>query len=301
MLEQIHFLLTLTCNYECDHCFLYCSPRSQGTFTLAQIREVLSEAKKLGSVNKVCFEGGEPLLYYPLLCNAVKEAGDMGFSVGMVTNAYMSTSVMDAELWLKPLLEAGIESITMSDDEFHAKSKNSPASRAREAAKKLGFNTGAISVQPPSVQPPGEGQEKGAPIIGGGAMFRGRAVEKLTHGLPARDWREFTECPHEELLSPQRVHVDAFGNVHICQGISMGNMWQTPLAELVRGYRAQEHPVCGPLLQGGPAELIRRYDLPHENAYVDECHACFLARKSLIEKLPLHLAPGQVYGLAENA
>ena len=46
MLTGIHVLLTYTCNFECDHCFLYCSPRAEGTFTLEQIREVIEEAGK---------------------------------------------------------------------------------------------------------------------------------------------------------------------------------------------------------------------------------------------------------------
>ena len=60
MLTGIHFLLTYICNFECDHCSLYCSPRSSGTFTVSQIRDVLDEAKKLGSVRSIYYEGGEP-------------------------------------------------------------------------------------------------------------------------------------------------------------------------------------------------------------------------------------------------
>jgi pyruvate-formate lyase-activating enzyme len=297
MLEQIHFLLTYTCNYECDHCFLYCSPRSSGTFTLAQIENVLTEAGKLGSVKEIWFEGGEPLLYFPLLVRAVELSHDMGFRVGMVTNAYMSTTTREAGLWLKPLVAAGIDSISMSDDQFHCNGADSPASRALQAARELGVGSGTIKISRPTVLPPGDGQEKGGPVIGGGALFKGRAVEKLITGLPTRDWGQMKECPHERLREPKRVHVDALGNVHICQGISMGNMWQTPLSDMVLGYQPEEHPVCGPLLLGGPAELVRTYDLEHESSYVDECHLCFLARKSLLERFPAYLGPGQVYGV----
>ena len=47
MLTGIHFLLTYTCNFECDHCFLFCGPREEGTFTLNQIEKVLDEAIKM--------------------------------------------------------------------------------------------------------------------------------------------------------------------------------------------------------------------------------------------------------------
>ena len=46
MLTGLHFLLTYVCNSECDHCFIYSSPRASGTFTSDQIRELLDEATK---------------------------------------------------------------------------------------------------------------------------------------------------------------------------------------------------------------------------------------------------------------
>ena len=67
MLNGIHFILTYACNYTCDHCFLYCGPNSQGTFTLTQIKQILDEAVKIGSIEWIYFEGGEPFLYYPIM------------------------------------------------------------------------------------------------------------------------------------------------------------------------------------------------------------------------------------------
>ncbi len=131
-------------------------------------------------------------------------------------------------------------------------------------------------------------------------MFRGRAVEKLTEGLPRRPAGELTTCPHEDLQNPSRVHVDCYGHVHLCQGLSMGNMWQRPLSKLVFEYEADSHPVCGPLAKGGPALLAKQYDADSEEEYVDECHFCYLTRRSLINRLPEYLAPRQVYGLEEE-
>jgi MoaA/NifB/PqqE/SkfB family radical SAM enzyme len=114
MLSGIHFLLTYQCPYECDHCFVYGGPKARGTFTREQIVAVLQEAQKLGTVRTVFFEGGEPFLYYPLLLEGVRIARKMGFHTGIVTNGYFATSVQDAILWLKPLQEAGIGSISFS-------------------------------------------------------------------------------------------------------------------------------------------------------------------------------------------
>jgi len=47
MLTGLHFLLTYTCNFECDHCFVYSRPGAKGTFTIAQIRDVYNTPQKL--------------------------------------------------------------------------------------------------------------------------------------------------------------------------------------------------------------------------------------------------------------
>ena len=92
------------------------------------------------------------------------------------------------------------------------------------------------------------------------------------------------------------MHLDSYGNVHICQGISMGNMWETPLAELVRNYRAGDHPICEPLLAGGPLALAEKYGIEHGGEYLDACHLCYLTRSALLERFPSVLCPRQVYG-----
>ncbi len=296
MLKGIHFLLTYACNFECDHCFLYCGPKSEGTFTLEQIRAVLDEAAKFGSVEWIYYEGGEPFLYYPLMVEGIKLAQARGFKAGAVTNCYWATAAEDAALWLDPLREAGADDLSLSDDAYHhgEEEEETPARVAAAAAAELGVPSGSICIDEPTLE---FGVEKGEPVIKGGAVLRGRAVEKLVEGLPTRPWEEFTECPHEELREPKRVHVDPFGHVHLCQGLSMGNMWERPLSRLVREYNPDAHPICGPLLRGGPAELVRAYDLDLRGEYVDECHLCFLARKALIDRFPEYLAPRQVYGL----
>lgn len=299
MLTGIHFLLTYQCPYECDHCFVYSSPRAGGTFTLAQVMNVLEEACKLGTVRTVFFEGGEPTLFYPLLLEGVRRAREMGFSTGIVTNGYFATSIEDAVLWLKPLREAGIGSINVSDDQFHSGSEeDTAAKRALAAAQQLGIPCGVIAISPPTITHREEqSSAKGEPIVGGGVRFRGRAVDKLAAGLPTRSWRTFTECPYENLRDPGRVHIDAYGNVHLCQGLSMGNIWKTPLAELVRAYRAEEHPLVAPLVEGGPAELVRCYGVPVQEGYVEACHLCYVVRRALLDRFPEYLAPPQVYGL----
>lgn len=246
--------MSYKCDSECDHCFVYSSPKAKGTFTLNQIRRVFNELAKIETIQWVYFEGGEPFLFYPLLYEGIRIANDTGLKTGLVTNAYWATSKEDAELWLKPLRDLGLSDISISDDELHRVDKKvTPAKHALNAATTLGMSCGPISIDKPKVE---EGTKKkyvkGKPVITGGAVLRGRAVEKLMEGLPRRPWQEFTECPYEDLGDPKRVHLDTYGHIHLCQGLSMGNMWNAPLSTIVKQYDADSHPICRPLVNGGP-------------------------------------------------
>jgi hypothetical protein len=157
---------------------------------------------------------------------------------------------------------------------------------------------GSICIEAPVVQKGDETLEDGS-IVGGDVRFRGRAADNLTEGLPRTPCNTMTVCDREVLDNPGRVHVDSFGHVQVCQGVSMGNMWATPLSELIAQYDPQNHPVVGPLLKGGPLGLVEAYDIAHEPDYVDECHFCYDVRKKLLDRFPDHLAPRQVYGIKD--
>jgi len=299
MLTGVHLFLTYKCTFECDHCFVYSGPRAKGSMTIGQVREILEQSREVGTVEWIYFEGGEPFLFYSTLLEGVRLARESGFRVGIVTNSYWATSVEDARMALEPLAEMGIEDLSVSDDEFHQGGESeSPVRHVVAAARELGLPARTICIEKPYVEAaPGEGQAQGAPVIGGGAMFKGRAVEKLAAGLPRRPWKELDRCPHEELDAPERVHVDPYGHAHLCQGVSMGNLFKTPLAELVANHSASAHPICRPLVEGGPARLAEEYGVEHEDEMIDECHLCFDVRRKLVDRFPEFLAPRQVYGL----
>jgi hypothetical protein len=107
-------------------------------------------------------------------------------------------------------------------------------------------------------------------------------------------------CPHEDLAFPERVHVDAYGHVHLCQGIGMGNIWTTPLSALVRNYNPAEHLIAVPILRGGPVRLAREFGFDASGQFVDECHLCYTVRKSLASRFPVWLGPREVYGLVRH-
>jgi hypothetical protein len=295
-LTGLHLLLTYKCNFECDHCFAWGSPWQEGTMTLEKIRRILEQGKNLGTIEWIYYEGGEPFLYYAALLRAVRMAAELEFDVGIVSNGYWATDVKDGLEWLRPL--AGlVQDLSISTDAYHGnEDSRRQAQNAHAAAVKLGIPVGIISVAQP--------EKKDAPSATGqlpcgecAVMYRGRAAEKLAEKTGHQPWMDFTECPFEDLHNPERVHVDAYGYLHICQGISMGNLFRTTLGAICDAYDPDAHPIVGPLLRGGPAEVVRRYDLPHQEAYADACHLCCEARRALRTRFPHILAPDEMYGV----
>lgn len=278
-LSELHLLMTYECNFECDHCFVWSGSSKGGTMTDETLKHILDQADKFGAIEWIYFEGGEPSLYYERLCSGIRMARERGFRTGIVSNASWATTDAEALEWLRPF--AGVvEDLSVSDDPYHGSSEDPQNTLiARRAAEQLGIPVDFISVGESTV------------------LYRGRAAEKLAPHVPQKPWDQFTECPWEDLRHPNRVHVDAYGNLHICQGISIGNLIERSLTDIMHDYDPDTHPVTGPLLDGGPVELVKRYGLQHDESYADACHLCYLSRCKLRDRFPEVLTPGQMYGI----
>lgn len=293
-LTGLHFLMTYKCTYECDHCFLWGSPKATGTFSAKQIEDVLGQARELGTVEMVYFEGGEPFLYYPVLLRGVELARGMGFKVGLVTNAYWATELEDAVRWLSPLAKLGIEDLTVSTDEYHGAGEEAEnARRAKQAADGLGIPLNVAEVTRIDFYAcKGTGSEEG------NLYFRGRATQDLAKKARKRPWKTLTECP-EEPPAIGRVHVDVHGNVQFCQGITIGNLWEKRLKAIMAELDPDKHPIIGPLMRGGPAQLSKELGIRPRRGYADACHMCYELRAEARKRnmLPGTLRPDQAYGV----
>lgn len=298
-LTGLHFLLTYQCTFECDHCFVWGSPWQNGTLTIKSITEALRQARDTDTIKWIYFEGGEPFLYYATLVNGVQMASEMGFQVGMVTNSYWATTIEDAVQYLKPFVGL-IQDLSISSDLYHYNEKLSQqAKNACAAAEQLHIPVGVISIAEP--EPCSVDRTSGQLPQGESAvMYRGRAAQMLAPKTNLLPWDQFSICPEEDLRDPGRIHLDPFGNLHICQGISLGNIFKKHLYDICQTYEPAKHPIIEPLLAGGPTELTRRYELTHNDLYADACHLCFESRIELRHRFPETLLPDNMYAVPNN-
>jgi hypothetical protein len=212
-----------------------------------------------------------------------------------VTNSYWATSEEDALLWLSPLV-GKIQDLTISSDLFHFSEKVSQQSRfVTNIAGTLNIPLGIICIEQPEIlAAPSIGQ---IPPQTSSIMFRGRAADKLAPKVTLYPASKFTSCPHENLSDPGRVHIDPFGNLHICQGISLGSLFTSNLITICDGFDPLTHPIIGALLDGGPYKLAINNGAPTSGNFADACHLCYETRKYLRNQYPDILLPEQMYSV----
>jgi hypothetical protein len=196
--------------------------------------------------------------------------------------------------------------LSLSCDQYHwDKRFEEYIANIEKVAEELGISTGVITI----AQPEAADALKSSGTIPAGesqVMFRGRAAVALTDNVNLFPWDKFDSCPHEDFIDPGRIHIDPLGYLHICQGITIGNLLEKPLDQIWAEYDAHAHPITGPMLKGahpitgpmlkgGPSELAKKYGAEHVDKYADACHLCFKVRESLRDRFPSELGPDQMY------
>lgn len=224
------------------------------------------------------------MLYYPVVLEGVKKAAALGLTAGIVSNAYWARTKEDAVLWLAPF-KGLLNSLLISCDSLHWHEDHAAlAANAGEAVKELGMPLGVLAIP----------DQKTGTVPG--VMYRGRAAEKLAPRAEPKPWEGFTACKPENLREPARIHVDFLGNLQICQGIIIGNLFRKPLKDICAEYDPDSHPIVGPLLKGGPAELARQLQPPARKGYADACQLCYETRRALRGRFPEQVGPANVFG-----
>jgi hypothetical protein len=278
-LTAIHFLITYRCSAECDHCFIWGSPRRQASMTVQQAEAFLDQVASLKTVSAVCAEGGEPFTRYDVLLHFVRSATERGLKPSALTNASWATSLEEAQRRAEELLDAGLVRLGVSTDEWHRKAV--PIERVNlllEVSEAAGLPASRMET------------------CIDGVMFRGRAAERLAPRMLTQPAETFRACLREHLSAPSRVHLDCYGRLHLCQGLCIGAAGP---AEAIRDYDPAGHPIVRLLLDGGPyalAQFAAEHGFKVRNGYVDACHLCYRAREFMRSHFPNFLAPDEMYG-----
>lgn len=278
-LTGVHFLITYGCSAMCAHCFLWGAPDRTAAMTAEQTETFLDEIAALDQITAVCAEGGESFELYDVLLRFLRRATSLGLNASALTNASWVESREQAEERLAELMAAGLKNLGVSTDTFHK--EHVPVERVDlllQLCDEAGLAAARMETCLESV------------------MFRGRAAEVLAPERSVRPPEGLTKCPHESLGAPGRVHLDCYGFLHLCQGITLG---RASISDAIASFDAERHPIVRLLLEGGPYALARfatEHGFELAEGYVDACHLCYRAREFLRPKFPDLLAPDEMYG-----
>ena len=313
-LLSVDLLLTYRCTSECSHCYVSSSTRKDDPMKLAEAKEYLKEAIKLGA-RSVWLFGGEPFFYFDLLLGAVESAKELGMDVTTTSNSFWATSEESALKRLHLLKEKGLDFIAFSADPFHWEYVPLEyVQNAAKAAKRLDMKYelwGSYFIGKDDDSSFRLSREITIRMLehrlsSGPISFQGTAAYILAEHAPQQPWTRYNKCIVGRGLSqPNEVTIEPYGYVQIgCfpgSGISIGNAKENRLSEIVKNYKIENHTIAKVLYEEGPsglAKMAMNYGF-EPTEYADACHLCYEARKVLLEHYPQYLAPAIWYERAK--
>lgn len=312
--KSLTFLMTYKCTSECKHCLFRASPYQDNLISLKDVKRDLRNLKTNHPVDSVYFFGGEPLLYFELLVNLIREVKKLEIpnceTIGIITNGFWGKNDSISKKYAKGLKEAGLNSLVISVDAFHQEFVPIDAVKGTiRAAREVGIewikingkSLGDIGVnnrynrQTKCLIRELEKEFDVDEIDVKPLMVVGRAADHLKKYLPV------TEIPSgkcDRIRNPTYIEIDPNGWVWFCSGIAIGNTRKKSISEIVRGYDYKEHQILCRIVDKGPKSLL---ELAMEKGYkplqgyADECHLCFSVRRFLRPFYPDILVPAHFY------
>jgi MoaA/NifB/PqqE/SkfB family radical SAM enzyme len=311
-------MLTYQCNAACAFCYYHCSPRKGGLMPVETCIAAWRSLKVLASDEaRVHLTGGEPFLYPEHLFAILQEGKEQGLGpVDLVeTDGFWATNDRLVRDWLDILLASGVQRLKISVDPFHQEYVDiEPVRRLAGIAREM-FGPERVLVrwekylanfksQISDSRLPAERDRiyvdayREYPF-----RFTGRAAGHVAGLLASEPASAYL---HKNCLAgflgAKGVHIDPYGNVFsgTCSGIILGNIHQTPLDEIWRGFHPRQSEFIRVLCESGPSGLLKKAktlgytELP---AYAAKCHLCTHIRQFLFEKHaePSVLGPADCY------
>ena len=121
------------CTAACDHCCAGSSPAAGGAIPVERMHGLIAEAKRIPSIQRVTFTGGECFLLGSDLDALIAHAHELGLETRVVSNGYWAVNERAARIRVAALRRAGLDEMMVSTGTFHQRFV--PAGRIVHAAR----------------------------------------------------------------------------------------------------------------------------------------------------------------------
>ena len=129
----LSILTTRRCTAACDHCCVGASPKATARIPVPRIHGLIDEAKRIPSIERIVFTGGECFLLGADLDALVRHASANGFATRVVTNGYWAVNERAARERVHGLRTSGLDEMMLSTGTFHQRFV--PVARVVDAAR----------------------------------------------------------------------------------------------------------------------------------------------------------------------
>ncbi len=310
-ISGIHWITNYHCNFNCAHCFF--ETQTEGPLLDPDlVKRVLTDIQQYQKLKWLHFSGGEPLLYDENFNELIRTSRKLyDGAIGISTNAFWAKSSQVAREKVAAIKSLGVDGIAVSCDAFHQEfvSVEFPARavRAIEAAdmkvhsyligtllKEDQKEAGAKNALTRELLRLAKGESE-IPV----ALPENRALGKGGNFVMQRSLQKVEPCSELSCclgncspFNPAMVWIDPYGNVLICYGLKIGNVYERDLSQILADYNPDEHPVTHVLGNETPNRLAYiNGDESIAEKYYDSCDACYRLRKKLRKSFPEAIGP----------
>lgn len=117
--DSIGIALTRKCTAQCEMCCFECGPDKEEGLEKELVLRIIDEAAQIKEIKKIGFTGGEATLCEDVLFEAITRTKKKGMKSSLTSNGVWGREPGAAMEWLIRLKEAGLDSLTLSIDEYH--------------------------------------------------------------------------------------------------------------------------------------------------------------------------------------
>jgi MoaA/NifB/PqqE/SkfB family radical SAM enzyme len=115
----VALMVTRRCNMTCAHCSVESHPHVKDEPSLEELRERVTAIAAAG-VHLLLLTGGEPMLRQADVFALIRHARRLGLNVTLATNGFWAGTPAQAERIVRQLRRAGLLTLTISPDRYHA-------------------------------------------------------------------------------------------------------------------------------------------------------------------------------------
>jgi len=255
-------MYTRTCPLACAHCISDSSPEVRERL---QFREAMAYIEAIARFStKICFTGGEPLVYYRDVTRLIRHAKSLNLSISLVTGGGWVHTEVQTRSRVSSLVDAGLDGLWISWDNYHGAFL--PSERAVMLAR-IATEAG-LKVTVRTVTSADQSSNRSEPLFAGlPVAFEEQRVIKLGRAtsLPFSQFASFGEAPKGTCSSVYSSVIESDGNVYACCGpahfckkpspLFLGNARREPLDDILA--RGLEDPILLIIQHLGPYGLFQ--------------------------------------------